>query len=119
MYSEALLEYFSLIRSTDDGKNLLKLTLATQDSLYFMKLQDIQNVPFKLTAKEITRGQADGSIVKGIDPMTYTLYGWSTIIGYIKVLSASGGNTTPLFNVNLEELRALNIRMLYMALGGM
>jgi len=117
LYSEALLDYFALVRSTDDGRNQLKLTEATKESIYFMKLQDIQNLAFKLTAKEITRGQADGSIVKDIDPMMYTLYGWSSIIGYIKVLAASGNNSSPLFSVNLKELRKLNLRMVYMALG--
>jgi len=82
-----------------------------------MKLQDIQNLAFKITAKEIQRGQIDGSIVKDIDPMMYTLYGWSSIIGYIKVLAASGNNASPLFNVNLAELRKLNLQMVSMALG--
>lgn len=115
LYSEALLDYFALVRSTDDGKNQLKLTDATKDSLYYMKLQDIQNLPFKLTAKEIQRGQLDGSITKDVDPMMYTLYGWSSIIGYIKVLAASGSKAS-LLSVNLKELQQLNLRMVHLAL---
>jgi len=117
LYSETLLDYFALVRSTDDGRNMLKLTEATKESIYFVRLQDIQNLAFKITAKEIQRGQTDGSIVKDIDPMMYTLYGWATIIGYIKVLAASGSNANPLFNVNLKELRQLNLKMVNMALG--
>lgn len=117
LYSEALLDYFALVRSSDDGRNQLKLTEATKESIYFMKLQDIQNLAFKITAKEIARGQSDGSIVTDIDPMMYTLYGWSTIIGYIKVLAASGNNASPLFSVNLKELKNLNLRMVSLALG--
>jgi len=105
LYSEALLEYFALVRSTNDGSNLTKLTEATKESIYFVKLQDVQNLAFKITAKEIQRGQSDGSIVSNIDPMMYTLYGWASIIGYIKVLAASGSNANPLFNVNLQELK--------------
>ena len=117
LYSEALLEYFALVRSTNDGRNLLKLTEATKESIYFVKLQDVQNLAFKITAKEIQRGQSDGSIVSNIDPMMYTLYGWASIIGYIKVLAASGNNANPLFNVNLQELKQLNLKMVNMALG--
>jgi len=117
LYSEALLEYFALVRSTNDGSNLTKLTEATKESIYFVKLQDVQNLAFKITAKEIQRGQSDGSIVSNIDPMMYTLYGWASIIGYIKVLAASGSNANPLFNVNLQELKQLNLKMVNMALG--
>ena len=117
LYSEALLEYFALVRSTNDGRNLLKLTEATKESIYFVKLQDVQNLAFKITAKEIQRGQSDGSIVSNIDPMMYTLYGWASIIGYIKVLAASGNNANPLFNVNLQELKQLNLKLVNMALG--
>lgn len=116
LYSEALLDYFALVRSSDDGRNELKLTEATKESIYFMKLQDIQNLAFKITAKEIARGQVDGSIVTDIDPMLYTLYGWSSIIGYIKVLAASGNNTSPLLSVNLRELQNLNLKMVRIAL---
>lgn len=117
LYSETFLEYFALVRSTEDGRNQLKLTEATKESIYYMKLQDIQNLAFKITAKEIQRGQKDGSIVEDIDPMMYTLYGWSSIIGHIKVLAASGKNSSPLFNVNLDELKKLNLRMVGLALG--
>jgi len=116
LYSEALLDYFALVRSTDDGKNHLKLTEAIKESMYYMKLQDIQNLPFKLTAKEIQRGQKDGSIALHVDPMMYTLFGWSSIIGYIKVLASSGNNAS-LLSVNLKELQHLNLSMVKVALG--
>ena len=51
LYSEALLDYFSMVRSTSDGTNEAKLTEAVKDSIYYVKLQDIQNLPFKLTVK--------------------------------------------------------------------
>lgn len=111
LYSETLLEYFSMVRSTSDGQDQSKLTDATKDSIYYLKLQDIQNLPFKLTAKEITRGQEDGSILPHIDPIFTTLQGWSFIIGYTKLLNANGSNKSPLFNVNLTDLKIFNLKL--------
>ncbi len=108
-YSEALLEYFAMVRATASGENTAKLTKATKDSIFYKKIQEIQNVPFKLTVKEIIRGQEDGSILEDIDPMVMTIHGWTMVIGYSKVLSASGSNTSPLFNVNLDSLKQLNL----------
>jgi AcrR family transcriptional regulator len=111
LYSETLLEYFSLVRSTSSGQDQTKLTEATKESLYYMKLLDIQNLPFKLTAKEISRGQADGSILQHIDPIFSTLQGWSFIIGYTKLLNANGSNKSPLFNVDLNDLKIFNLKL--------
>lgn len=111
LYSEALLDYFSMVRSTSDGTNEAKLTEAAKDSIYYVKLQDIQNLPFKLTVKEIERGKRDGSIQTTLDPMLTTLHGWTMVIGYVKVISASGTNATPLFNVSLQDLKALNLKI--------
>jgi hypothetical protein len=111
LYSEALLDYFAMVRSTSSGKDQQKLTDALKDSLYYRKLQDVQNLPFKLTAREIQRGQQDGSILHKLDPMLLTLHGWTTIVGYIKVVSANGSNASPLFNVSLTELKALHLKV--------
>lgn len=111
LYSETLLDYFALIRTTSSGQDKSKLTEATKESLYYMKLQDIQNLPFKLTAKEITRGQKDGSILPHIDPIFSTLQGWSFIIGYTKLLNANGSNKSPLFNVDLSDLKIFNLKL--------
>ena len=111
LYSEALLDYFALVRSTSRGEDESKLTDAIKESIYYMKLRDIQNLPFKLTAKQIERGKEDGSILSDIDPMFHTLHGWMMVIGYIKVVSASGANASPLFNVSLEDLKILNLNL--------
>ncbi len=105
LYSEALLDYFAMVRSSAHGKDLSKLTEAIQESLYFVKLQDIQNRPFKLSAQEIKRGQDDGSIQTSADPMLLTLQGWTVCLGYIKIVASNGDNATPLFNVDLSELK--------------
>jgi len=108
LYSEMLLSYFELIRSTSHGEDSEKLTEGLKESVYFRKLKDIQNLPFKLTINEINRGKKDGSIKEEIDPMLATLSAWTASIGYIKIISATGSK--PLFNVDLEILKNLHIK---------
>ena len=110
LYSEALLNYFSLIRSTDFGEDKTKMTEGTKESVYFRKIQDIQNLPFKLTVQEIMRGMDDGSVREDIDPMLATLTAWAASLGYIKIISATGKNVKPLFNVDLDKLKKLQLR---------
>lgn len=108
-YSEALLSYFSLIRSTAHGENMDKLSEALKESSYFKRIQEIQNVPFKLIVQEINRGRADGSIKTDVDPMLVTLAGWSASIGYVKLLAASGSEGNTLFNIDLQVLKKLHM----------
>ena len=110
-YSEVLLEYFSIVRSTSAGKYEDKLTVAVKDSPFFHQLQELHNLPFKWTVKEIERGKKDGSIKTNLDSMLCTLHGWTTVVGYVKILSASGANASPLFNVNLKDLKDLHLKL--------
>ncbi len=109
LYSETLLDYFSMVRSTSQGKDESKLTTAIKDSLYYTKLQDIQNRPFKLSAQEIKRGQDDGSILAKYDPMLLTLQGWTVCLGYIKLIASNGNNASPIFNVQLSDLKKMQL----------
>mgnify|MGYP000864315841 CR=1 FL=1 len=109
LYSEALLEYFSIIRTSDKGLNKSKLTDAMIESIYFQKLQDIQNLPFKLSFQEIERGKKDGSIVSKLDSMLITLQGWTMITGFAKILAASGNSVKPLFKIDLMQLKNTNL----------
>jgi len=110
LYSEALLNYFSLIRTTAHGSDQDKITEGIKESIYFKKLQEIQNLPFKLTVGEMNRGRADGSVKTDVDPMLATLAGWSSSIGYVKIIAASGGAVEPLFNVNLHLLKKMLLK---------
>lgn len=110
LYSEALLSYFELIRSTSQGLNKNKVTEGIRESIYFGKLQEIQNLPFKITVKEINRGKKDGSVKIDIDPMLVTLAAWSSSIGYVKLLSASGNKVAPLFQVDLPLLKNMQLK---------
>ena len=109
LYSEALMSYFAMIRSSAHGSNKEKLTEGINESAYFKRVQEIQNLPFKYIIKEINRGRADGSIKTDIDPMLVTLAGWTASIGYVKLLSASGDYQQPLFNVDLQLLWRLHM----------
>ena len=109
LYSELMLEYFAIVRSTSHNNEHMKLTDALKNSSYFFLLQEIHNYPFKICAKEIQRGINDKSIKVGIDPMFHTLHGWTAIIGYVKLLAVSGNIANPLFNINLKDLKSFNL----------
>lgn len=111
LYSEALLEYFSIIRTSDQGQNKSKLTEAIQESMYFNKLQDLQNLPFKLSFQEIERGKKDGSIISKLDSMLIALQGWTLVTGFAKILAASGNTVKPLFKIDLMILRNTNLEL--------
>jgi AcrR family transcriptional regulator len=116
-YSEALLEYFALMRSTSSSEDHTKLTDAIKESSYFQKLKVLHNLPFKYTIMEIQRGQKDHSIRPDIDPVFYTLQGWTVCVGYVKIVSVSGENASPLFNVNLQNLKTFNLDLTRKILG--
>ena len=103
LYNEALLNYFSTIRSANEKK----LTEAIKESIYFKKMQDIHNLLFKLSAKEVFRGKEDGSIVNDFDPMFLSLHAWTMVVGYSKVLAASGNEETSLFHIKMSDMRKL------------
>jgi AcrR family transcriptional regulator len=111
LYSEVLLDYYTLIRSSNKGKDLAKMSDGIADSVYFSKIQTIQNEPFKIMASEIDRGQKDGSITCRIDPMLFTIFAWTNSIGYIKVISAAGDITTPMLHINFNQLKSLGIQI--------
>jgi AcrR family transcriptional regulator len=110
LYSEALLEYYAIIRSTSRGEDNSKLSDAMKESISFMKLQNIHNLPFKLTIQEMQRGLDDGSIHPSLDPAIQTIYGWASIIGYVKVISASGQNATPFLKIDPSILKEHHLR---------
>lgn len=105
LYSEALLDYFSLVRSTDSGTNKHKFTTALSESSYFKKIQEVQNTPFKLSASQIERGQKDKSIQNQEAPMIMALHAWVVSIGFIKTLAHSGSSSISIFKITPEILK--------------
>jgi AcrR family transcriptional regulator len=103
LYNESLLNYFSTVRSGNEKK----LTEALKESIYFKKMQDIHNLLFKLSAKEVMRGKKDGSIINEFDPMFLSLHAWTMIIGYSKVLAASGSEETSIFHIKISNMKKI------------
>lgn len=116
LYSETMLEYLALIRSTEQGRDTARLTEAMKESLYYRRIQDIQQLPFKLATVELNRGLEDGSIISKKSPMFLTLHVWSTIIGFAKVLSTSGPPSATLFDINLNDLMEYSIKLVRLTL---
>ncbi|MDH3651307.1 MAG: TetR/AcrR family transcriptional regulator, partial [Saprospiraceae bacterium] len=83
LYSEVMLDYMSLNRSTRQGRDKSKLTNALIESLYYRKVQDIQNLPINLIVNEIKRGRKDGSIKNTKKPELLYLTAWACAIGFI------------------------------------
>lgn len=109
LYSEAILDYFSMIRNFTRGSVSEESSKALLNSIYFTKIQDLQNLPLKLTVKEIQRGQRDGSIRTEADPMLHALQGWTMVVGYVKLLVSSGTADIPLFNFDSKSLKNLSL----------
>lgn len=109
LYSEALLDYFEMNRSSDSGKDTSRLTEAVLQSIYYKRIQEIQNLPFKILAKQVADGQAEGSIKMTMDPMLYTLHAWTASLGYVKIINSSGSPT--LFNIDFGKLKLMNLKL--------
>ncbi len=109
LYSEILLDYYSLVRTTGDGTFKAKMTEAVKDSIYWLKLQDMQNLPFKLSIKEIERGKKDNSIMTDTDSALATVQGWSMVMGYVKIRGASGQMS--IFKVDMNDVKEANLRL--------
>jgi len=98
-----------MIRNFTRGTMSAESIKALTNSIYFAKIQDLQNLPLKLSVKEIKRGQEDGSIRPDVDPMLHAIQGWTMVVGYIKLVAASGTTEIPLFNFNLKSLKNLSL----------
>ncbi len=109
LFSEAILDYFQMIRNISRNADSYLADKALTSSIYFKKIQDLQNLPLKLTVNEMERGKRDGSIHEDVDSMLHTIQGWTMVVGYIKLLIASGKNKSPLLNVNLKSLKSLSL----------
>ena len=107
IYSEAMLNYFSFVRQTGQGKELDKLTEGMKDSIYFQKVQEIQRIPSELTVKEIQTGIADGSIKKREKPQVIYLNAWALVIGFMKLNDTAVTNKQTIMKVNVNDWKEI------------
>lgn len=102
LYADLMLDYMRVNRSESDRN---KLTTALRSSIFYRKIQDIQNIPIGLITREIQRGIDDGSIKNQKRPELLYLLAWSATIGFVKLNIAAGGSTS-LLNVDVAEWRS-------------
>ena len=108
LYSEAILDYMSLNRSSGQGRIKAKMTMAIKESVYWRKINEVQNVPFNLVVSEIKRGKSDGSIKSREKPELLYLIAWANVVGFIK-LNASGGRHETFHGVPIERWKKYHI----------
>lgn len=111
-YSEVILDYMTLNRSTQLGKDRARMTDAIKESMYYRMVQDIQNLPVKLITGEIARGVEDGSILNRNKPELLYLVAWGAVVGFVKLNVAAGSFRTTLHHVNIQEWRDYLIEVL-------
>jgi len=112
LYIEALLDYMAVNRSTASGQDKAKLTEAMKESIYYQKIQDIQNIPITLAIKEIERGWGDGSVKNKNKPELLFITAWATIVGYLKLTTASGKHRSTLHKINKQEWKKYVLRFM-------
>lgn len=103
-YLELLLNYTRLARSSNQSHN--QLTESMKSSLYFRKIRDIHNIPITIAQEEISRGQADGSILNKRSPSLLYMTMWGLVIGFCQLkYAATQNNRMTMYHINIEEWR--------------
>ena len=93
IYGEALLNYYSFVRSTSQGMDNNKLT----DGM------SVQSTPIEITVKEIERGIRDGSIRAGVKPQMIYLNAWALVIGFMKLNDTSASSKMTIMRIDVQE----------------
>lgn len=112
LYIEALLEYMAVNRSAASGLDGAKLTDAMRESIYYQKIQDIQNIPISLAIGEIERGWLDGSVRNKNKPELLFITAWATIVGYLKLTTASGKHRSTLHKIGKMEWKKYVLQLM-------
>jgi AcrR family transcriptional regulator len=112
LYIEALLDYMAINRSSSSGQDAAKMTDAMLQSIYYQKIQDIQNVPVSIAIKEIERGWGDGSVGNKNKPELLFITAWATIVGYLKLTTASGKHRSTLHKINKQEWKKYVLQLM-------
>lgn len=111
-YLELLLNYTSLVRSSNQKNN--QLTDVMKNSIYFRKIKDIHNIPITIFQEEISRGQADGSIRNERSPNLLYMTLWSLVVGFNQLKSAAAqNNRMTMYHINLREWKSYIVEVIY------
>jgi AcrR family transcriptional regulator len=99
-YHEALFKYMSMVRQQETNTEENE---ALKNSVYYMKLQDLHNMPLEIIVRQIDAGKKDKSITnKAPSDMIY-LTSWALIAGFVKLNVYGGKERSSLYRVNLQE----------------
>jgi AcrR family transcriptional regulator len=112
LYIESLLDYMAINRTSSSGQDSAKMTEAMLQSIYYQKIQDIQNVPVTLAIKEIERGWSDNSVGNKNKPELLFITAWATIVGYLKLTTASGKHRSTLHKINKQEWKKYVLQLM-------
>ncbi len=112
LYIECLLDFMAINRASSSGQDAAKMTEAMKSSIYYQKISDIQNVPISLAIKEIERGKRDGSGLNPNKPELLFITAWSTIVGYLKLTTASGKHRSTLHTINKLEWKKYVLQLM-------
>ena len=112
LYTEAMLDYMSYIRSSSSGTDEARLTEALKDSIYFKKARDIHNIPVSLVVQEIKRGLDDKSIKNQNRPEMLYLTAWGSVLGYLKLVNVAGKNRS-IHKVSIQHLKDYIVKVLH------
>lgn len=104
LYSEAMLDFISFVRSTSNGVLDGKITEAMKESSYYERVRDIQHIPISIFLKEIQRGRKDGSILNTKQPELIYLSAWASVIGFVK-LNATSRKKSSILKVEISDWR--------------
>ncbi|MEL6559563.1 MAG: TetR/AcrR family transcriptional regulator [Bacteroidota bacterium] len=96
-YHEALFYYMSLLRNGELADTGLT------ESIYYKKIQGIQDLPIKIVVDEIEAGKNDGSIKSKTPSLNLYLTAWSLIAGFVKLSVFGGVGNSSMNFVNLEQ----------------
>ena len=112
LYAEVILDYMTLNRSTKEGKDKAKLTDALRESMYYRRVQGIQNLSIDLVTKEIEKGVEDGSIRNRQKPELLYLVAWAAVTGFVKLNVAAGSHRQTLLGISIEDWKNYQLQIL-------
>jgi AcrR family transcriptional regulator len=112
-YFELIMNFIALMRSANQQKLAKdKVREALEDSIYYRKILDINNLPLSIVTKEIERGQKDGSIKNQRNPVLLYLSAWALLTGYMTLnASNSKSGKSTIFRVDIEYWRHYTMKM--------
>ena len=112
-YFELVMNFIALMRSANQQKLAKdKAREALEDSMYYRKILDINNLPLSIVTKEIERGQEDGSIKNQRNPILLYLSAWALLTGYMTLnASNSKSGKSTIFRVGVEDWRHYTMKI--------